>query len=119
MEKGKYRQRRKVLTGHLVQGRCESPVFLFQTNKSSCAFDLLAVVGLHNKEKREIYFEPVPNYSSCTQPRGLLPSGALVALPIVKKVTTRERNLHGSAESQESKRKLSGPLEGQIGRAHV
>ena len=39
----------------------------------------------------ERLFEHVPNYTSCTQPRGLLPSGALTALPIVK--FTRKENL--------------------------
>ena len=35
----------------------------------------------------------MPNYSSCTQPRGLLPSGALVALPIVKNQRKKRRKL--------------------------
>ena len=83
----------RTLTSHLVQGSRESTVLLFQSNKSCRAFDLLTIVGLHNKQKREINFEPVPNYSSCTQPRGLLPSGALVALPIVKNQRKKRRKL--------------------------
>ena len=75
----------RTLTSHLVQGSFESTVLLLQLNVSCRTFDLLAVVGMHSTIKIKVYFEPVPNYASCTQPRGLLPSGALVALPIVNK----------------------------------
>ena len=46
--------------GHPVHGSFESPIFLFQTNESSRALDLLAVVGLHKKDNRQIILSLCP-----------------------------------------------------------
>ena len=53
-------RQKRLLTGHLVQSSGESPVFLFQANKSSRAFDLLAVIGLHSIVKRQVILSLCP-----------------------------------------------------------